>query len=61
MSELKTTREIDNQIAARLFVNGAGQKAQRLVLELADGRDGGGWSEPAVVDQVVSVLETVDE
>lgn len=40
------------QIAEQLFTNGAGEKAQRLVLELPGKRDGGGWCQKAVEDQV---------
>lgn len=35
-------------VARTLFTNGSGERAARLVLELSDGRDGGGWNERAV-------------
>jgi len=50
-------RQVAEQIAADLFTNGDGEKAQRLVSELSDGRDGGGWCESAVVDRVAMLLD----
>jgi hypothetical protein len=50
-------REVAEKIARRLFVNGHGQHAKRLVLELPGDRDGGGWAESAVADQVEKILE----
>lgn len=40
------------RIADRLFTNGIGEKADRLVLELPGKRDGGGWCKEAVRDQI---------
>jgi hypothetical protein len=37
-------------------VNGANQKAQRLVLTSAKGEDLGGWCKEAAIDQIASVL-----
>jgi len=48
--------ELAERIAKRLFVNGCGEHAKRLVLELDNGRDGGGWCESAVRDQVAAEL-----
>jgi hypothetical protein len=42
-------RKVAERIADSLFVNGAGQQAVRLVLELPGKRDGGGWCKAAVV------------
>jgi len=50
------TRGVAEQIADDLFRNGSGQKAERLVLELSDGRNGGGWCRRAVVDRVNAKL-----
>ncbi len=36
------------RIVDELFINGNGQRAQRLILELEDGKDGGGWCREAV-------------
>jgi hypothetical protein len=45
-----------NAIIERLFTNGAGAKARRLVIELHNGRDGGGWCEPAARDQIIEAI-----
>lgn len=39
-----------------LFTNGCGEVAERLVLSLPDGRDGGGWSRAAVQDRLRALL-----
>ena len=46
------------RIADRLFTNGGGEKAQRLVLTVdwPSQRNLGGWCKGAVVDQITSVL-----
>lgn len=59
-------RELAEQIAARLFTNGAGEHAERLVLKVDEvrgqygaktgGRSLGGWAERAVADQVETLL-----
>lgn len=41
-------QELAEQIAKYLFTDGSGERAERLVLELKNGRKGGGWSEWAV-------------
>jgi len=55
-----TVAEIDalaQQIADDLFVTGAGEQADRLVLwGAADDRNLGGWSKRAVVDRVRKLL-----
>lgn len=38
----KQQAKLVNDITDQLFTNGHGEKAKRLVLELEDGRDGGG-------------------
>ena len=45
------------QIAEKLFTNGMGSKAQRLVLELPGGKDGGGWCKKAVIDVIDAALQ----
>lgn len=42
------TDELIEKLVNQLFENGAGEKAVRLNLKLADGRDGGGWSPDAM-------------
>jgi hypothetical protein len=44
------------EITDRLFTNGANEKARRLVLELKDGRNGGGWGREPVRDMILDVL-----
>lgn len=46
-------------IASALFTNGAGTKADRLVMELKGSKhDGGGWCFNAARNQVLSILES---
>ena len=52
--------EIAKQIADRLFTNGTGDEATRLVLELPGKRDGGGWCRRAVEDRIDEVLTAYD-
>lgn len=53
----KTWKELlADEIVKTLFVNGAGQKAKRLVLELEDGKDGGGWGKKSVRDVIIRHL-----
>lgn len=47
---------IAESVADRLFVNGFGQPARRLVLELENFKDGGGWCKDSVRDQIVAEL-----
>lgn len=49
--------KIADDIVKALFTNGAKQKASRLVLELAGGRNGGGWSYRPARDHVADVVE----
>lgn len=52
----KEHHETAKQIADELFVNGIGQEAERLVLELPGGKDGGGWSKSSVIGRICQVL-----
>ncbi len=53
----KTWKELlAEEIVEELFKNGAGQKAKRLVLELENGKDGGGWGKRAVSDVIINHL-----
>jgi len=45
-------------ISNDLFTNGSGETAERLVLELPQKRDGGGWCKKAVYDVIVKHLTT---
>lgn len=52
------TRKLAEEIAKALFTNGAGEHAERLVLEIPGAkRNGGGWCERAVADVVEDALE----
>lgn len=52
-----TAREMAEEIAGDLFTNGAGNEAQRLVLELPDKSSGDGWCKQAVVDVIARHLK----
>jgi hypothetical protein len=54
--EMKT-KERAMQIAERLFTNGAGEKAYRLVLMTHDGRDLGGWGVGPAADVIERAIE----
>lgn len=48
--------ETARRITAELFRTGAGETAERLRIELAGGRDGGGWCRAAVESVIARVL-----
>lgn len=48
-------------IAERLFTNGQNERAARLVLELPDKTDGGGWSIKAAYDRIKQVMEPLQD
>jgi len=50
------TRQTVERIVADMFVNGAGQKANWLVLTTDDGHDLGGWSRRALVTRILKQL-----
>lgn len=54
------TEKVAEKIANYLFTNGAGEKAQRLVLELEDGSNGGGWCREAVKTVIVAKLKALE-
>jgi hypothetical protein len=49
-----TDRDVVKRIVDDLFVNGNGDKAERLVLTSSDGRNLGGWSKDAVVARILA-------
>lgn len=51
------TRKVAQQITNRLFRNGFGKEADRLVLELPGKRDGGGWCRKAAEDKICDALD----
>lgn len=52
--------KVADAIVERLFKNGFNKHAKRLVLELEDGRDGGGWCRSAVRNVVIEVMGKPD-
>ncbi len=54
------TNKLAIKIADDLFQNGIGVKANRLVLELEDGSNGGGWSKKAAIDRIEMILKKND-
>lgn len=57
---MKPSKELAKQITDELFTNGIGERAKRLVLELEDGKDGGGWCKEAVEDVIERILKEND-
>lgn len=51
-----TTNEIVEDILDRIMTNGNGNKAYRLVLELPNGRDGGGMCRPNLAREIRSAI-----
>jgi hypothetical protein len=51
-------RKLAELIAGDLFVNGNNEQAERLKIELDEGRYGGGWSREAVIDRVLRILQS---
>jgi hypothetical protein len=56
MTDQEQARAIAERITAELFVNGAGQEAERLVLTDKDGRDLGGWARIVVQRRILAAL-----
>jgi hypothetical protein len=52
----KRNRRLAEKIADSLLVNGAAEKAQRLVIEIKPGVDGGGLCRHAIRDRVEKIL-----
>lgn len=48
--------KIAQKVADRLFKNGFGEKARRLVIEIDDEHTSGGWCKQVVVDHVAQIL-----
>ena len=57
MKRKPTREEVAANVANKLFVNGIGEEAIRLMLISADGRDLGGWCKDAVRDLVLRELD----
>lgn len=54
--EPTANRQLAQWIAADLFTNGNGDVAKRLVMELEDGREGGGWGIKPAVDRIEKII-----
>jgi hypothetical protein len=50
-------KRIGREVALKLFVNGAGQAGDRLVITSKDGKDLGGWGMFPVVDVVAKAID----
>ena len=48
--------KLADEIVKALFINGAGKEAKRLVLELPNGKDGGGWSQAGARGAIAAQL-----
>lgn len=51
--------KLAKRIAEDLFHSGAGGTAKRLVLEMEDGKNAGGWCKAAVIDRIWIILKSV--
>lgn len=47
---------VETVVREQLLTNGGGEVAERLVLMLPDGRDGGGWGAAPLVDRVLTLV-----
>lgn len=54
--ERRQAERMAQRIADRLFVNGFGERAERLQLRGVDERDLGGWCRKAAEDQIIAAL-----
>lgn len=52
----KLAKILAEEIADELFVNGTGEQAGRLVLELHNMRNGGGWCKGVVKAKIEEIL-----
>lgn len=53
---------VSKKIVDELFVNGAGQQADRLMLVLTNGKDGGGWAKNAARDIILKhIFEALEQ
>jgi hypothetical protein len=54
-------RQLACEIAKSLFTNGAGKRAHRLVLEMSNGSNGGGWIESSVARVIEEHLDAIQQ
>lgn len=55
-----SSARLAEMIVDDLFSNACGEKAERLVLELRGGKDGGGWCRSAARGRIEDILKAVD-
>lgn len=53
---IKLAKRLAREITEELFTNGVNKKARRLVLEMDDGTNGGGWATYAAQDKIEKIL-----
>jgi len=56
-----SARTLAKRIAQSLFTNAYHQEAQRLVLEMPNGQDGGGWCKSAATDYIERLLKAQND
>lgn len=56
-----TLEDLAADLVNKLFTNGFGEQAHRLVLTTSDGRDLGGWGRRPVYDRILEVLRAVNK
>lgn len=57
LNKIATTQSIAERIASELFTNGRAEVAERLVLQLPNERDGGGWNKAAAIQVIERILK----
>lgn len=57
--QLPVKMQIAENIVEELFINGNGDKAKRLVLELEDRSNGDGWGKKPMIDIIVKHLSNL--
>jgi hypothetical protein len=53
---LERDKQLAQKIVDEIMTNGAGQRADRLVLMTKENRDLGGWCERALCDRIAMVI-----
>jgi len=61
MTEKTYTKNDIKKLVDDLFTNGAGQKAERLVLVGSMGDSLGGWCKEAIIDRIILKLEITNK
>jgi hypothetical protein len=53
---VKLSKKLASEIIKELSTNGTGKQARRIVLEMPDGSDGGGWALYAAQSKIEEIL-----